>query len=114
LQTSARREIGANRIRRVQALAAYTPVGVDAGRFLLGVKVRGQAATLSRLPAGAGAERAFRFEWPYRWRRKMLPRELPSHPHDESLRSRSCLAGGLDGAWMAYSMQQRAAARGWL
>jgi CRISPR-associated endonuclease Cas1 len=58
LQTSARREIGTNRVRRVQALAAYTQVGVDAAQFLLGVKVRGQAATLSRLPTGDGAERA--------------------------------------------------------
>lgn len=54
LQTSARREIGTNRIRRVQALAAYTQVGVDAARFLLAEKVRGQAATLSRLPSGDG------------------------------------------------------------
>jgi CRISPR-associated endonuclease Cas1 len=50
LQTSARREIGANRIRRVQALAAYTRVGVDAARFLLGEKLGGQAVTLSSLP----------------------------------------------------------------
>jgi CRISPR-associated endonuclease Cas1 len=58
LQTSARREIGTNRIRRVQALAAYTQVGVDAARFLLAGKLRGQAATLSRLPRGDGAEQA--------------------------------------------------------
>jgi CRISPR/Cas system-associated endonuclease Cas1 len=53
-QTSARRETGTNRLRRVQALAAYTQVGVDAARFLLGEKVRGQAAILSRLPGGDG------------------------------------------------------------
>ncbi len=56
LQTSARREIGTNRIRRVQALAAYTHIGVDAAQFLLGEKVRGQAATLSTLPGSDSAE----------------------------------------------------------
>jgi CRISP-associated protein Cas1 len=54
LQTSARRDVGTNRVRHVQALAAYTQVGVDAARYLLGEKVRGQAATLSRLPGGEG------------------------------------------------------------
>ena len=53
LHTSARRT-GTNRIRRVQALAAYAQVGVDAARYLLREKVRGQAATLSRLPRRDG------------------------------------------------------------
>jgi CRISPR-associated endonuclease Cas1 len=57
LQTSARRETGTNRIRRVQALAAYTQVGVDAARYLLGVKVRGQAATLARMPVESSRAR---------------------------------------------------------
>jgi CRISPR-associated protein Cas1 len=55
LLTSAKREIGASRIRRVQALAPYTEIGVEAARLLMRTKIEGQALTLVGLPGGRRA-----------------------------------------------------------
>ena len=46
LASSTKRAVSTNRLRRVQALAAYTAIGLEAARFLLTEKLRGQAAVL--------------------------------------------------------------------
>ncbi len=50
LVTSATRWAGAARIRRVQALAMFTSVGLDVARFVLGRKIRGQLDLVRQLP----------------------------------------------------------------
>jgi CRISPR-associated protein Cas1 len=50
--TTARRDTGMTRIRRVQALAAYTTVGVEVARLVLGEKLAGQACVAENLPGG--------------------------------------------------------------
>src|SRR4051794_1168459 len=51
--TSARSESNVPRLRRVQAIAPFTEVGLELAREILGAKVRGQAAVAGRLPNGA-------------------------------------------------------------
>jgi CRISPR-associated endonuclease Cas1 len=53
LATSAKRDVAVARLRRVQALAAFTPIGVEVARYLLAEKIRGQAQVAARLPNGA-------------------------------------------------------------
>jgi CRISPR-associated endonuclease Cas1 len=53
--TTARSESSATRIRRGQALAPFTSVGIEVAREILGRKVSGQAAVARRLPGGEAA-----------------------------------------------------------
>jgi CRISPR-associated protein Cas1 len=43
-------------LRRVQALATETPVGIEVARMILQAKVSGQRSLLGELPGGAGAD----------------------------------------------------------
>jgi CRISPR-associated endonuclease Cas1 len=52
LVTSAKRDVGVARLRRVQALAAFTPISVEVAQYLLAAKIRGQAQVASQLPNG--------------------------------------------------------------
>jgi CRISPR-associated endonuclease Cas1 len=57
LATSAKRDVGVARLRRVQALATFTPIGVEVARYLLAAKIRGQAQVAAWLPNGAALMR---------------------------------------------------------
>jgi CRISPR-associated endonuclease Cas1 len=58
LASTCRRETGSVRVRRVQALAPYTEIGVEIARAVMHAKVSGQAALLGRLPGGEHARGA--------------------------------------------------------
>lgn len=60
LVTSARRDVGAARVRRVQALASLTSLGVEITASLLGAKIDGQARVLLTLAGHASLVDAIR------------------------------------------------------
>ena len=60
LVTSARRDVGAARVRRVQALASLTSLGVELTCDLLGQKIDGQANVALTLPGHASVIAAIR------------------------------------------------------
>ena len=60
LATSVRRDVGAARVRRVQALASLTSLGVEITTSLLGEKIDGQASVALTLPGHASVVAAIR------------------------------------------------------
>lgn len=56
LLTTVRREVGTNRARRVQALAPFCAIGVEAARLVTRTKIAGQRSLLPRLPSGDRAD----------------------------------------------------------
>src|SRR4051794_13787406 len=56
--TTVRREVGTNRARRVQALAPFCSIGVEAARLVMRTKIAGQRSLLPRLPNGERADQS--------------------------------------------------------
>ncbi len=54
LLTSARRDVATNRLRRVQAFAPYTELGVEAARLVMRSKLAGQQDVARNLSGGCG------------------------------------------------------------